>query len=44
LALVSSDLLTTGTAPGLPSQVVRRLVLRETGTAAALAVFQRNGR
>jgi isopenicillin-N N-acyltransferase-like protein len=41
LAMVSSDLVTSGTAVGLPSQALRRLALREAGAAGALAVLRR---
>jgi isopenicillin-N N-acyltransferase-like protein len=39
LALLNSDLLTTGHAVGVPSQVVRRLVLAQPDSAGALAVL-----
>lgn len=36
LAFVNNDLMLSATAPGLPSQVVRRLILRERSVASAL--------
>jgi len=36
LAFVNNDLMMTSTVPGLPSQIVRRLILRERSVAAAL--------
>jgi isopenicillin-N N-acyltransferase like protein len=40
LALANSDLLTRATTPGIPSQVLRRLVLRTTSVAEALDVIR----
>lgn len=39
LALANSDLLTHATVPGVPSQVLRRMVLRTTSVAEALDVI-----
>jgi isopenicillin-N N-acyltransferase-like protein len=39
LALANSDLLTHATKPGIPSQVLRRLLLRTTSVAEALTVI-----